>query len=133
MRTVVSDKTSRERFIEYIRNIDIQKPYTAIFEPVKKKRTVRQNRLMHMWFKLLEDETGTSAKVWKDYYKRKFLTVYRDDCYGKEVETVQGTSELTTAELTSFLDNVRLDASEQGYYLPLPGDQCYDEFDLKYR
>ncbi len=132
MKLIVRNSGDRDRFIDLIKQIDISKPFTAIFEPVKKKRSLSQNKLIHLWFKCLEDETGTSAAVWKEYFKKKFLTVYHDVCFGKDIETVTGTSELTTGEFKYFVDSVHQDALEQGYYLPWPDDMGYDDFILKY-
>jgi hypothetical protein len=132
VKLIVRNDRDRDRFIEFIKQIKLEKPFTAIFEPLKKKRTLRQNRLAHMWFQILEDETGTSAEAWKEHYKRKFLTVYRDDCFGEEVETVMSTKDLTTVETNEFLKKINLDASENGYYLPWPDDMGYDDMILRY-
>lgn len=132
MKLVVRNDRDRQRFISFISQVDLSKAFTAIFEPLKKKRTLRQNKLIHYWFQILEDETGTSAEAWKEHYKKKYLTVYRDDCFGEEVETVQSTADLTTVELNEFLKKISLDASENGYYLPWPDDMGYDDMILKY-
>ena len=132
MKAIVNNETDRERFIDLIRQIKLDKKFRAIFEPVKRKRTLSQNKLIHLWFKCLEDETGTSAETWKEYYKKKFLTVYTDNCFGNEIETAQGTHELSTKECSEFADKIHQDALDEGYYLPRPDDLGYDEFYLRY-
>lgn len=132
MKCIIRNDEDRQRFIDFILKVDLSKPFTAIFEPLKKKRTVRQNRLMYLWFQCLEDETGTSHEVWKEYYKKKFLTIYVDNCFGNDVETVISTKDLTTVEMNKFLDQIHQDAAEQGYYLPWPDDFGWDNFILKY-
>lgn len=132
MRGIIRTDADREKFIEAIRKIDLKKPYQGTFVQVRKKRSLNQNRLLHQWFNCLEDETGTSLEVWKQYYKEKFLTTYCDIVNGTEVKTVRGTHELNTLEFTKFLEQVNLDAAEQGYYLPWPDDFGYDEFEMRY-
>lgn len=132
MKVVVRDESGRQRFIDFVKNVNLSKPFTAIFEPVKKKRSLPQNRLFHMWMQILENDTGTSYEAWKEYYKKKFLTVYTDKCFNETTVTVQGTSELDTVQFTNFLDKVRQHAAEEGYYLPLPGDLGYDDMILKF-
>jgi hypothetical protein len=85
-----------------------------------------------MWFAMLEGKTGTSREVYKEYYKKMFLEVYTDNCFGKEVTTVRGTHELDTKEFTEFIDKIKEHAATEGYYLPLPDEMGWDEMYQKY-
>lgn len=132
MKCIIHNDGDRRRFIDFILKVDLSKPFSAIFEPVKRQRSLPQNRLFHMHMALLEDETGTSREVWKEYYKEMFLEVYTDTCFGKTVRTVRGTSDLDTKEFTEFVDKVREHAMAEGYYLPLPDEMGWEEFYQKY-
>jgi hypothetical protein len=133
VKCIIHNDGDRRRFIDFILKVDLSKPFSAIFEPVKKQRTPPQNRLFHMHMALLEDETGTSREVWKEYYKEMFLEVYTDTCFGKTVRTVRGTSDLNTKEFAEFIDKYREHAMAEGYYLPLPDEMGWEEFYQKYK
>lgn len=96
-------------------------------------RTVSQNALMWMWFKCMEDNTGTEKQDWHDYYCAKFLM--REANFGrKRFSVVGGTSTLNTVQMTDFMNKVQADAAtEWGITLPLPADRYYQEFIQHYR
>lgn len=129
---IIRNEGDRQRFIDFIKNVDLKKPFVGTFKPFVKRRSLSQNKLFHMWMALLEKETGTSREVWKEFYKKEFLEVYTDVCFGKEVTTIQHTAELDSKECSLFTDKVHMHASHEGYDLPLPGDQGYDQFILEY-
>ena len=133
MRTIIRTNDDRRKFIKKIKKLKLTRPFLAVFEIHRQKRSIPQNKLFHMHMAVLEKETGTSREVWKDHYKRKFLEVYLDECFGEQVTTVRGTSDLNTKEFTDFVDKYRLDASENGIFLPLPDDQGWDDFYLEHR
>lgn len=132
MKLIVRDERGRQNFIDFVKTVDLKKTFVAIFEPVKKKRSLGQNSLLHLWMQVLEGDTGTHHEVWKQYFKERFLSVYSDNCFGEEVKTVQGTHDLNTKEFTDFLDKIHQQAAEEGYYLPWPEDAGYDDMILKY-
>lgn len=133
MRTIVRTDDDRIRFIDYIKSLQLEKPLTVVIETLKKKRSLRQNKLFHAWMAYLEEATGTSREVWKEYFKQMFLEVYVDFISGKEITTVQHTSELDSKEFSDFMDKVHLQANEEGYWLPRPDDIGYDEFNLEWQ
>ena len=47
--------------------------YELTIKKKVKKRTLDQNSLMWMWYKCIEDETGTPSQDIHDYYCKKFL------------------------------------------------------------
>ena len=96
-------------------------------------RTVSQNALMWMWFKCMEDNTGTEKQDWHDYYCAKFL-LREANFGGKRYTVVGGTSGLNTVQMTNFMNKVQADAAtEWGITLPLPADRYYQEFIQHYR
>lgn len=103
---------------------------------IKKKvqpRTIPQNSLMWMWFKCLEDDTGTDKQEWHDYYCNKFLA--RQASIGGKMFTITGgTSKLNTIQMTEFMNKIQADAAaEFGVTLPLPADRHYQEFISHYK
>lgn len=96
-------------------------------------RTISQNSLMWMWFKCMEECTGTSKDDFHDYYKAKFLK--RQIVVGNRWVTVIGnTKTMNTLQMTDFLEKVKADAAaEFGITLPLPEDRYYQDFIQEYK
>lgn len=118
-----------ERSVRYLTN----GVYTLTITRVVKKRSLAQNRLMWMWFKCLEDETGQPSQDWHDYYCKKFVSREMVTPDGEIVSLAGHTSTMNTAQMTDFLNKVQADAAtEWGVTLPLPEDLGYDEFRLQY-
>lgn len=102
--------------------------YTLRITRKTTKRSLPQNKLMWMWYKCIEDSTGTPANDIHEYYKSKFLC-YSKTILGKECYTVGSTTSLNTAQFTEYLNKIQADAAtELGIRLPLPEDQGYDQF-----
>ena len=107
--------------------------YTLKIVRKTKPRTISQNSLMWMWYKCMEDSTGTPKEDFHDYYESKYLN--RDVAIGKQLYRVLGsTSDLNTLQMTHYLEKVKADAAtEFGIILPLPEDRYYQAFIAEYR
>lgn len=106
--------------------------YSLILKRVSEKRTINQNDLMWMWFKCIENSTGTEKNDIYMYYCKKFLCkVIR---IGEKVEKVYETSSmLNTAQMTEFMNKIQADAaSELGIMLPIPDDRYFEAFYQQY-
>ena len=106
--------------------------YSLILKRVSEKRTINQNDLMWMWFKCIENSTGTDKNDIYMYYCKKFLCkVIR---VGEKVEKVYETSSmLNTTQMTDFLNKIQADAaSELCIMLPIPDDRYFESFYQQY-
>lgn len=106
--------------------------YSLTLKRVSEKRTINQNDLMWMWFKCIENSTGTEKNDIYMYYCKKFLCkVIR---VGEKVEKVYETSSmLNTTQMTEFLNKIQADAaSELGIMLPIPDDRYFEAFYQQY-
>ena len=106
--------------------------YNLTLKRVNEKRTVNQNDLMWMWFRCIENDTGTDKNDIYMYYCKKFLCkVIR---VGEKVEKVYETSSmLNTAQMTEFMNKIQADAaSEFGITLPIPDDRYFEAFYQQY-
>lgn len=102
--------------------------YNLILKRVNEKRTINQNDLMWMWFRCIENDTGTDKNDIYMYYCKKFLCkVIR---VGEKVEKVYETSSmLNTAQMSEFMTKIQADAaSEFGITLPIPEDKYFEAF-----
>lgn len=106
--------------------------YSLVLKRFSEKRTINQNDLMWMWFKCIENSTGTEKNDIYMYYCKKFLCkVIR---VGEKVEKVYETSSmLNTTQMTEFLNKIQADAaSELGIMLPIPDDRYFEAFYQQY-
>ena len=106
--------------------------YNLILKRVNEKRTINQNELMWMWFRCIENDTGTDKNDIYMYYCKKFLCkVIR---VGEKVEKVYETSSmLNTAQMSDFMKKIQADAaSELGITLPIPEDKYFESFYQQY-
>lgn len=106
--------------------------YNLILKRVNEKRTINQNDLMWMWFRCIENDTGTDKNDIYMYYCKKFLCkVIR---VGEKVEKVYETSSmLNTAQMSEFMKKIQADAaSELGITLPIPEDKYFETFYQQY-
>lgn len=107
--------------------------YTLSIKRKTKPRTISQNALMWMWFKYMEEHTGTPKEDFHDYYKTQYLKRYIE-IGGRLVRVIRSTTELNTIEMTDYLNKIQADAAtEFGITLPLPADRHYQSFIDEYR
>lgn len=126
-------KVTMEKSFDFLCSLLRDGVYVLSIKRKTEPRTVSQNALMWMWFKCMEDNTGTEKQDWHDYYCAKFLM--REANFGrKRFSVVGGTSTLNTVQMTDFMNKVQADAAtEWGITLPLPADRYYQEFIQHYR
>ena len=126
-------KVSMEKSLDYLCSLLRNGVYVLSIKRKTEPRTISQNALMWMWFKCMEDNTGTEKQDWHDYYCFKFL-LRETDIGGKRFTVIGGTSKLNTVQMSNFMDKVQADAAtEWGITLPLPADRYYQEFINHYR
>lgn len=107
--------------------------YDVVIKRHREQRTLSQNDLMWMWFKCIEDVTGTPKQDIYLHYCKKFLL--RRVSIGDKTETVYDTSSrLNTQQMTEFLNNIQADAAtELGIILPTPQDRYFETFVQTYK
>ena len=124
---------SMDKSFEYLCSLLRNGIYTVKIVRKTEPRTISQNSLMWMWYKCMEEATGTPKEDFHDYYKAKYLS--RDVAVGNRWYRVTGsTTDLNTLQMTNFLNKVQADAAtEFGITLPLPADRHYQSFIDEYR
>lgn len=118
--------------------------YTLTIKRKTKQRSTDQNSLMWMWFRCvggaLREFTGDAYWSTKDgieriqkLYCKKFLTTMVVTPKGEKTELARGTKNLSTLEMSHFLEAVKTDImTEYGIQLPLPTDKYYSAFAAEY-
>lgn len=107
--------------------------YRVVIEKMREKRTIKQNDLMWMWLKCIEDETGQMKNDIYCHYCKKFLSrVIIVD--GEEEMVYDTSSKLNTKQMSEFMTNIQADAAiEFGISLPSPQDPWFDDFINEYK
>lgn len=97
----------------------------------KMRRTIPQNKYLHLilgWFAI---ETGnTLGFVKQEYFKRlinpELFVVEIDDKYIGKAQILRSSRDLDTAEMTTAIERFRnWSSSEAGIYLPSPDEQAF--------
>jgi hypothetical protein len=105
-------------------------------EKKKKKRTGQQNRYLHLLFTIFANELNElgnkfTAQEVKDLCKFKFALIdVINESTGEVIgQRIQGTSEMTTTELNSFIEDVIQWAAEMfDIQLPYPNEELEMKF-----
>lgn len=131
--TKLNGVVKMDKSFEYLCSLLRNGVYTVKITRRVEPRTIPQNSLMWMWYKCMEDNTGTPKDDFHDYYKAKFLS--RQVVIGNRWVTVVGsTTDLNTLQMTNYLNKVQADAAtEFGIILPLPADRHYQAFVDEYK
>ena len=94
----------------------------------KSRRSLSQNNYLHSILGVLALETGNSLEVVKrEIYKKKvnpdlFIRTKHDPLLG-EIEEVRSSRDLTKEEMSLSLDRYKKFCSDNGIFLPEPGDE----------
>lgn len=86
---------------------------------INPRRTILQNRYIHVLFALFGIEFGYTLDEAKTFLKREcsFMTYEKAG-----TKFLRHTSQMQTDELTKFIDWVRTYSAQQGLYLPTPDE-----------
>ena len=121
---IIRDEDGRQRALDTIGLLNIEKPWQIEWKPYVKRRSLSQNALM---WKLVgavvdhvKDHTGHDADEIHEFFKQKFL-MPKGISMGGEVYEYRSTKKLTTAEMSSYMDAIyRWATSDLGLVLPVP-------------
>lgn len=88
----------------------------------RKKRSFRQNRTQYMYFNILSDHTGHTPHEIKGWAQFELLkTEEVDEATGEVYQRIKDTSELSTAQHSNFMEDLRQWGwNKFGCVLPLP-------------
>ena len=95
----------------------------------KPKRTVSQNKYLHVCFTIVANETGYTVEEAKTVLKREHgaFMVYEKE--GNKF--LRSTATLDTLEMTMFIDWLRRFAMDHGYYIPTPEEFLQSQFEIE--
>lgn len=85
------------------------------------KRSLAQNRYMHLYFSLISESSGHTMMEIKNWAKGKHLSKGITEVYGSKVRIVKETSQLNMSEMCEFLNIISEDTT-----VPLPDPEPFN-------
>ena len=120
------DEAARERVINLLANLNLEKPWEVEVRRKVKQRSNSQNATIHMWFGIIADFTGDSEASVKGDIKAMLAPQVESKIKAGEFRPMD-TSEMSTTESSEFMERLNAWAgSELGLLLPHPDDQGRD-------
>jgi hypothetical protein len=121
---IIRDEGLRQRVLDVIGKLNLDKLWQVTIEPYRKKRSLSQNALMWKWIdevvKHVYETTGQDKDDIHLIFKQKFANVKCVGLGGDEY-LVRSTRKMTTAEMSTYMDAIyAFCTSELGLFLPLP-------------
>jgi len=110
--TVIQTEEDKQNFIKALKNAIITAPVMVETSLYKKKRSLAQNRLFHMWMNEISNwyyETHGekyAPRYWKIYFKRMFLGDEAFSINGKNFIETRHTADLKTNEMMEMLEQI---------------------------
>lgn len=104
--------------------LDLAKAWEVVVRPKKAKRSLDQNSLYWKWCTIIANDTGNTPNDIHEWCKNEFLPPVFVSVNGKVHEARRSTTDLNTAEMTAYLDQITAwAATDLGLLLPHPSDQ----------
>ena len=120
----VRDDDIRQRALDFIAGLDLDKPWELTVKRHVKKRSLEQNNLYHQWVGVIAGETGHSHDEVHEWLKAEYLAPRMVEINGKTQQWRPTTTKLTTKEMSEFMDQVYVFATTQlGLMLPVLEDR----------
>jgi len=121
---IVRDEDIRQRALDFIAGLDLDKPWELTVKPYVKKRSLEQNNLYHQWVGAIAGETGHSHDEVHEWLKAEYLAPRMVEINGKTQQWRPTTTKLTTKEMSEFMDQVYVFGTSQlGLMLPVLEDR----------
>ncbi len=125
--------TDHQWLINYINGLDQTKLWMVKVVPFRRKRSLSQNSLYHLWKAVIADECGYTPNEMHDILRREYLPVKVVKMKKNTHYLLKSTTDLNTKEFTDYLDTIHRDFSANGIILPQPGEQGLEEMYEKYK
>jgi len=118
-----NDQTKAKEYLQYL----IEKGKTIDITAKRKKRTLQQNKYIHVLFSIYGLEYGYTVKESKTMIKRlcPFMMYEKN-----KTKFLKETSTLNTKEMTDFIDWFRTYSGKNGLYLPSPMEYLTNSIEI---
>ena len=122
---IIRGSRQRQVVLGKIADLDLTKPWKVTIEPETKRRTLSQNSLMWKWItevvRHVHEHSGHDKDEIHEWFKVKWAPVRIVDIGGQAKE-YRSTKNMTTAEMSEYMEKIYAWAISEGYFLPVPED-----------
>lgn len=151
MKTIIRTESDRNRAVEIVSRLNLDKPQEIEVREWKKNRSASQHRLYWQWNTVIAAELGESKDEVHERNKERFLVTIlrRDDpdfaamigsvnavhasgmkdeamALKREIVRLTSTTQMNVNQFTEYLNDIELDARNLGIILPHPEDLYND-------
>jgi len=151
MKTIIRTESDRNRAVEIVSRLNLDKPQEVEIREWKKNRSAAQNSLLWKWLTVIAAELGESKEDVHERCKERFLVpiLRRDDpdfaamigsvnavhaqgmkaealALKREIVRLTSTTQMNVHQFTEYLNDIELDARNLGIILPHPEDLYND-------
>lgn len=128
MKFIICDSERMQNCIRYISELPYDKNYCVEIYEKKKKRSLNQNDLFHLWVDLMAKEIGTSPADMKEDIKRKILGMREktNTLTGEITYYDYSTAALTKEQFTRLMTETQILATEYCNGMILPNRDDYE-------
>jgi len=129
---IIRNGSDKDRAINHIKALNIDKPWLVDVKPYKKNRSLSQNKLYWKWITCIGDSIGYERDELHAIMADKFLPDEIVEYGGKQIKKDKSTSRLNTKEFTVYLEHIdKFAAAELGIVLPSPSDLYFEAMGIK--
>ena len=123
----IINNEDRDRVINYLKLINIEKPIAVSIKPYKPNRSAAQNRLLWKWLTIMGNDLGYTKDELYVVMGDMFLGYIEIECMGKKISQLVSTSSLKVKPFAEYLTRIeRFAASELGIVLPNKDDEYFE-------
>lgn len=115
----------RSRAVNHIMTLDLRRAQSVEIKQYRKVRSLAQNRLMWMWINEIAEYTGDDPDDIHEILKRSLLGTIHKEALGYSGEVSRSTTQLTTSEMTQYLERIEDTARVAMIKLTKPDDYKY--------
>ncbi|MFX1295602.1 MAG: hypothetical protein ACFFD2_12225 [Promethearchaeota archaeon] len=121
--------TEQERAHKYLDNLFTKNRWIKI-EHITESKTISQNNYAWLIFTHIAFSTGNNKDDIYQYYLDKFKTYKTIDINGTETNVIITMSKFTKEQMSRFIDNIVIDARQEGFDIPDSEDlKCREMYD----
>lgn len=123
------DLTSDFQRKAFLSRVDLLLEKGSVVEVTEKTfRTKNQNNYLHLLIGVVAMYTGNTLSFTKDVYFKKLVNpdifcVMKEDKIMGKVPVLRSSADVTTEEMSIAIDRFKRWGSENGIYMPNPGDE----------
>jgi hypothetical protein len=137
MQALIENEVHRQQAIEFLKAVVLngKRKYLFVLKLFHRPRTIKQNRLLHLWIRCISEEVGFDHYEVHEYLKRRFLTT-KQICIGEDdpgQAVPLSTKKMAVEDFTNYLDRIKAWATDDlGIVLPTPDTIGFDNLIARY-